>query len=145
MSKPSRRSPKRGPAKVAVWMKTETTDRFVHLRRTHRRPGKRLPRPGARQVHVPVNADALVYIDMSEYMEKHNVSPSDRGSSRIRRLRRGGQNSPRKSAVVPSPSSCSTKSKRQHPGRLHMPAQVHGRRPLTDSFGRQRSIFRTRF
>ena len=33
--------------------------------------------------------DALIKIDMSEFMERHNVQPPGRGASRLRRVRRG--------------------------------------------------------
>ena len=56
--------------------------------------------------------DAMVRIDMSEYMEKHSVSPPDRRASGLRRLR-GGRPADRGG---PPPAllawSCSTRSRR---------------------------------
>ncbi len=56
--------------------------------------------------------DALIQIDMSEYMEKHNVSRLIGAPSGIRRLRGGRPAHREASAAAPTPSSCWTRSKR---------------------------------
>ena len=59
--------------------------------------------------------DAMVRIDMSEYMEKHAVVAARRRASRLRRLR-GGRPAHRGRAPAPVlASSCSTRSRRPTP------------------------------
>ena len=71
--------------------------------------------------------DAMVRIDMSEYMEKHSVSPTGRRTARIRRLRRGR----------PADRGCSASAVRRRaarrdregpPGRVQHAAPGDGRR-----------------
>jgi DNA polymerase III delta prime subunit len=83
--------------------------------------------------------DALIQIDMSEYMEKHNVSRSDRCSSGIRRLRR------RRSADrEDSPSSvrggAARRNREGSSGRLQHAAADHGRRPFDRQLRSQRRL-----
>ena len=56
--------------------------------------------------------DAMVRIDMSEYMEKHSVSTTGRRAARLRRLRRGrpaDRGGPPPAVLA---SCCSTRSRR---------------------------------
>ena len=57
--------------------------------------------------------DAMVRIDMSEYMEKHAVSPAGRRASRLRRLRRGRPAHRGGAPPALHASCCSTRSRRR--------------------------------
>ena len=78
--------------------------------------------------------DALIQIDMSEYMEKHNVS-ADRCASRLRRLRRGGQLT-EKIRRRPYAVVLLDEIEKAHPDVFNMLLQVMEEGRLTDSFGR---------
>ena len=59
--------------------------------------------------------DALIKIDMSEFMERHNVSPPRRRASRLRRLRRGRPADRGRAAQELLAWCCSTRSRRRTP------------------------------
>ena len=59
--------------------------------------------------------DAMVRIDMSEYMEKHSVVAARRRASRLRRLRGGRPAHRGRAPAARTPSSCSTRSRRPTP------------------------------
>ena len=68
---------------------SQAPDRLVHLPRPDRRRKTRLAKALAEFMFGSENA--LIKIDMSEFMERHNVSRPRRCASGLRRLRRGGQ------------------------------------------------------
>jgi hypothetical protein len=78
--------------------------------------------------------DALIHLDMSEYMEKHNVSPGRR-ASRLRRLR-GGRPAHRADPPPPLLGRPARRDREGPPRRVQHAAPDHGGGPLTDSFGR---------
>ena len=80
--------------------------------------------------------DALIQIDMSEYMEKHNVSPPRRRAPGLRRLR-GGRPAHREGAPPPVLASCCfDEIEKAHPDVFNMLLQIMEEGRLTDSFGR---------
>ncbi|MEI9962477.1 MAG: hypothetical protein WDM76_15565 [Limisphaerales bacterium] len=61
------------------------------------------------------DAKSLIHLDMSEYMEKIQRVAPHRFAARLYRLRRGADNSRKKSGAIHIPSYYSTKSKRRIP------------------------------
>jgi ATP-dependent Clp protease ATP-binding subunit ClpC len=79
--------------------------------------------------------DALIQIDMSEYMEKHNVSRLIGAPPGYVGYEEGGQLTER-SAAVRTPSCCSTRSRRRTPTSSTCCCRSWRKGRLTDSFGR---------
>ena len=71
--------------------------------------------------------DAMVRIDMSEYMEKHAVVAPRRRAPRLRRLRRG-RPADRGRAPAPVLRRAPRRDREGPPGRLQRPPAGHGRR-----------------
>ena len=71
--------------------------------------------------------DAMVRIDMSEYMEKHAVAATGRRASRLRRLRRG-RPADRGGAPPPVLRRAARRDREGPPRRLQRAAAGHGRR-----------------
>ena len=71
--------------------------------------------------------DAMVRIDMSEYMEKHSVAAARRRASRLRRLR-GGRPAHRGGAPAPVLGGPARRDREGPPRRLQHPAAGDGRR-----------------
>ena len=73
--------------------------------------------------------DALIQLDMSEYMEKHTVSPADRLTSRLRRLR-GGRSAHRGRPAQAVQRGPVRRDREGAPGRVqHAAADPRGRAP----------------
>ena len=79
--------------------------------------------------------DALIQIDMSEYMEKHNVSPADRRPAGLRRLR-GGRPAHREDPPPAVRVVLLDEIEKAHPDVYNMLLQIMEEGRLTDSFGR---------
>ena len=80
--------------------------------------------------------DALVQIDMSEYMEKHDVAASS-ARRRATSATRKAASSPRRSAGAPTAWCSSTRSRRPTPTCSTYSFQIMEDGRLTDSFGRK--------
>ena len=71
---------------------------------------------------------AIVRVDMSEYMEKHSVSRLIGAPAGLRRLR-GGRPADRGGPPAPLRGRAARRDREGAPGRLQRPAPDHGRRP----------------
>jgi ATP-dependent Clp protease ATP-binding subunit ClpC len=86
--------------------------------------------------------DALIQIDMSEYMEKFAVSRLVGFAARLRGLRRG-RAADREGAAPPYSVVLFDEIEKAHPDVMHILLQILEEGKLTDSLGR-RSISATR-
>ena len=86
------------------------TGSFIFLGPVRR--GQDLPRQATREVPVR-QEDALIMVDMSEYMEKHNVFAAGGGAPGLRRVRRGRPAHREEFAVDLTQWSFSTRSRRR--------------------------------
>jgi ATP-dependent Clp protease ATP-binding subunit ClpC len=96
--------------------------------------GKTLLAKALARVHVR-RRDALIQIDMSEYMEKHNVSAWSARLPATSATRRAAS-SPSASAAAPTRSCCFDEIEKAHPDVFNMLLQIMEEGRLTDSFGR---------
>ena len=79
--------------------------------------------------------DALIQLDMSEYMEKHTVSRADRLPARLRRATRRAASSPRRCAASRSRVVLFDEIEKAHPDVFNMLLQILEDGRLTDAQG----------